>query len=79
MPRVKLAGDIYRDSDLAQLIRRYKYGKDLSNAEAGKLLGIGERTFAKYLEKPETMSLQMLRKVQRRLEIPKEDFLRCLM
>lgn len=79
MPRVKLAGDNYRDSDLSELIRRYKYGQQLTNADVGRLIGVGERTFARYLEQPETMSLHILRKVQRRLKIPKEEFLKCLM
>ena len=79
MPRVKMAGDSYLDKDLAELIRRYKYGKKLNNAEAGKLVGIGERTFARYLENPEMMSLKTLRQMQRKLQIPKEEFVQYLL
>lgn len=79
MPRVKMAGDCYLDKDLAELIRRYKYGKKLNNAEAGKLVGIGERTFARYLEKPGMVPLSVLRLMQRKLQIPKEEFLKCLL
>lgn len=79
MPRVKMAGDSYLDKDLAEMIRRYKYGKQLNNAEAGKLVGIGERTFARYLEKPGMMPLSVLRLMQRKLQIPKEEFLKCLL
>ena len=79
MPRVKMAGDSYLDKDLAELIRRYKYGKRLNNAEAGKLVGIGERTFARYLEKPGMVPLSVLRLMQRKLQIPKEEFLKCLL
>jgi hypothetical protein len=79
MPRVKMAGDCYLDKDLAELIRRYKYGKGLNNAEAGRLVGIGERTFARYLEKPGMVPLSVLRMMQRRLQIPKEEFLKCLL
>lgn len=79
MPRVKMAGDSYLDKDLAELIRRYKYGKKLNNAEAGKLVGIGERTFARYLEKPGMVPLSVLRLMQRKLQIPKEEFLKCLL
>lgn len=79
MPRVKLAGDSYLDKDLSELIRRYKYGKKLNNVEAGKLVGIGERTFARYMEKPEMMPLRILRQMQRKLQIPKEEFIRYLL
>lgn len=79
MPRVKMAGDCYLDKDLTELIRRYKYGKKLNNAEAGKLVGIGERTFARYLEKPGMVPLSVLRLLQRKLQIPKEEFLKCLL
>lgn len=79
MPRVKLAGDTYLDKDLSELIRRYKYGKKLNNVEAGKLVGVAERTFAKYLEHPENMSLKTLRLMQKKLQIPKEEFLATLL
>lgn len=79
MPRVKLAGDTYLDKDLVELIRRYKYGKKLTNAEAGKLIGVAERTFAKYMEHPEIMSLKTLRTIQRKLGIPKEEMYPFLM
>lgn len=79
MPRVKLAGDSYLDKDLSELIRRYKYGKKLNNVEAGKLVGIGERTFARYMEKPEMIPLRILRQMQRKLQIPKEEFIRYLL
>lgn len=79
MPRVKLAGDTYLDKDLSELIRRYKYGKKLNNVEAGKLVGIGERTFARYMEKPGMMPLSVLRLMQRKLQIPKEEFLRYIL
>ena len=79
MPRVNLAGDVYLDKDLSSLIKRYKYGNDLNNAEAGMLIGIGERTFAKYLEQPDKIPLHILRKIQRNMHIPKEEFLRYLL
>lgn len=75
MPRVKLAEDSYKNKDLSELIRRYKYGKGLNNEQAGKLVGISERTFAKYMSQPEVMPLKVLRKIQRQLQIPKEEFL----
>lgn len=79
MPRVKLAEDSYKNKELAELIRKYKYSKDLNNAEAGKLIGVAERTFAKYLEHPEVMSLKTLRLLQKRFQIPKSDFISALM
>ena len=75
MPRVKLAEDSYKNKDLSELIRRYKYGKGLNNEQAGKLVGISERTFAKYMSQPEVMPLKVLRKIQRQLQIPKDEFL----
>ena len=79
MPRTNLAGDSYKNKDLSELIRRYKYGKGLNNEQAGKLVGISERTFAKYMSQPEVMPLKVLRKIQRKLQIPKEEFLQFLM
>jgi predicted DNA-binding protein (UPF0251 family) len=79
MPRVKLAGDSYLDRDLVEVIRRYKYGKGLNNSEAGKLVGVAERTFARYLENPEMMNLKTLRMLQRKLQIPKEEFMQYLL
>lgn len=79
MPRVKLAGDSYLNKDLVEMIRRYKYSKGLNNNEAGKLVGVGERTFARYLENPEMMSLKTLRQMQRKLQIPKEEFVQYLL
>ena len=78
MPRVKLAEDSYMNKDLSELIRMHKYGKRLSNEQAGKLVGISERTFAKYMAEPEVMPLKVLRKLQRRLQIPKEELTKYL-
>ena len=79
MPKVKLAEEAYKNKALSELIRRYKYGKKLNNVEAGKLVGIGERTFARYMEKPGMMPLSVLRLMQRKLQIPKEEFLRYIL
>lgn len=79
MPRVNLAGDKYRDKDLGELIRRYKYGKDLTDAQAGKLVGISDKTWRRYMLEPQKMPLRVLRKIQRQLQIPKEEILPFLM
>lgn len=78
MPRVKLAEDGYKNKDLSELIRRYKYSTGLTNEQAGKLVGVSERTFAKYMAEPDTMPLKVLRKLQRRLQIPKEELTKYL-
>lgn len=75
MPRVKLAADSYKDKDLAQLIRRYKYGKDLTNAEAGRMIGVCEGTWKNYMNDPARIPLGKLRPIQRKLQIPKEEIL----
>ena len=79
MPRTNLAGDKYKDKDLGELIRRYKYGKDLNNTEAGKLIGVCERTWRAYMENPGNIPLKKLRLIQRKLQIPKEEMLPFLM
>lgn len=79
MPRSKQMEDLYKNKDLTEIIRRYKYGKGLSNAEVGKLIGVAERTFAKYLEQPDTMTLKTLRTIQKRLQIPKDEFISALL
>lgn len=79
MPRVKLAEEQYKNNDLAKLIRRYKYGEGLNNTQVGALIGVGERTFARYLENPGLMSLATLRKLQKGLKIPKEEIMQFIL
>ena len=73
MPRVKLAGDRYKDQDLAELIRRYKYGKRYTNEEIAKKVGICERSWDNYMKDPSRMPLRVIRAMQRVLQIPKEE------
>ena len=49
MPKVKLAGDRYKDKDLSELIRRYKYGKDMTNADMAKAVGVCQTTWKNWL------------------------------
>lgn len=79
MPRVNLAGDQYRDKDLGELIRRYKYGKALTDAEAGKLVGISDKTWRRYMLEPGRIPLHVLRAIQRKLQIPREEMLTFLL
>lgn len=79
MPKVKLAEEAYKNKALSELIRRYKYGKGLNNVQAGKLVGIGERTFARYMENPGLIPVAMLRVYQKKLGIPKEEMLQLLL
>lgn len=75
MPRVKLAGDTYKDKDLSQLIRRYKYGKNITNKQAGQMIGVCESTWKNYMNDPTLIPLGKLRLLQRKLQIPKEELL----
>ena len=78
MPRTKLAGDAYKDKDLAELIRRYKYGKGLNNEQAAKLIGVCPTTWKAYVSAPGKIPLEKLRKIQQKLGIPKEEICRFL-
>lgn len=80
MPRVNLDGygEIYKDKQLMELLRAKKSGKGLTNATAGKKIGVCDKTFAKYLECPSLIPLGVLRKMQKKLEIPKEDLLKLI-
>ena len=75
MPRVKLAGDQYKDKDLAELIRRYKYGKNMTNADMAKAVGVCQATFKSYLADPTKISVGKLRDIRKVLQIPKEDMI----
>lgn len=75
MPRVKLAGDTYRDKDLTQLIRRYQFGMALTNTDAGKLIGCCEKTWRNYMDKPSAIPLGKLRMIQKKLRIPADEML----
>lgn len=79
MPRVSLAGDKYQNKDLAELIRRYKYSKGLTNTTAGKLVGVCDRTFARYLEQPGTIPIGVLRIIQKKFQIPKEEMIKYIL
>lgn len=79
MPRVKLAGDVYKDRDLSELIRRYKYGKGLNNNEAAAMIGVCERTWRNHMENPAQIPLERLRAIQKKLGIPKEEMLKFLL
>lgn len=75
MPRVNLAGDVYKDKDLVSLIKRYKYGSDMTNAEAAKAVGICEATWTNYMAEPGRIPLKVLRKMRKAFRIPKEEML----
>ena len=79
MPRVKLAGDIYKDKDLAALLRRYKYGLNLTDEQIGKSIGVTGRTWSNYLKEPGKIPLGKLRAIQKQLRIPKEELFPFLM
>lgn len=73
MPKVKLAGDRYKDKDLSELIRRYKYGKDMTNADMAKAVGVCQTTWKNWLSAPEKIPLGKLRTIRVQLGIPKEE------
>lgn len=75
MPRTKLGANKYKDSDLVELIRKYKYGKALTNAEIGKKVGISERSWNNYMSDPGRIPLRVLRDLQKVLQIPKDEML----
>lgn len=75
MPRTKLGELKYKDKDLTELIRRYKYGKALSNAGIAKKVGISERSWNNYMADPGRMPLRILRSLQKVLQIPKDEML----
>ena len=79
MPRVKLAGEVYKDKDMAELIRRYKYGKRLTNADMAKIAGIGQTKWKSWLADPSLIPVGKLRLIQKKLQIPKEELLPFLM
>ena len=79
MPRVKMAADSYKDKDLRELIRRYKYGKGLTNLEAARMIGVCEATWKNYTDTPGRIPLDKLRAIQKKLQIPKEEILPFLM
>lgn len=78
MPRTPLAADKYKDKDLCELIRRYKYGMDLTNASAAKAIGVCESTWNNYLTDPGRIPLKKIRAIQKKFRIPKEEMLRLL-
>lgn len=79
MPRVKLAGEAYKDKDLSELIRRYKYGKSLTNVDIAKKLGVCATTWKGWLADPTKMPLGKLRLLRKYLCIPKEEMLPFVM
>ena len=79
MPRVKLAGEVYKDKDLSELIRRYKYGKNLTNAEMAKMMGVGQTKWKSWLSDPTLIPIGKLRLIRKHLCIPKEEMMQFLM
>lgn len=79
MPRVKLAGEAYKDKDMAELIRRYKYGKSLTNADMAKMMGVGQTKWKSWLSDPTLIPLGKLRLIRKKLQIPVEEILPLVM
>lgn len=79
MPRVKMAEEAYKDKDLVELIRKHKYGKNLTNAEIAKKVGVGQTKWKSWLADPTLIPLGKLRLIRKLLGIPKEDMLPFLM
>ena len=78
MPRVKLAGDTYRDRDLAELIHIYQRRAGLTGKKMSELLDISESTYYRWMRFPEIIPLKQLRMMQRKLNIPAGTFCKCL-
>lgn len=75
MPRTKLSAESDKNKDLSKLIRKYKYAEALTDENAGKLIGVTGRTWSRYMNDPENLSIKTLRKIQKKLNIPKDEMI----
>lgn len=75
MPRTKLSAESDKNKDLSKLIRKYKYAESLNDEEAGKRIGVTGRTWSRYMNAPENLSIKTLRKIQKKLNIPKDEMI----
>lgn len=78
MPRTKLGADAYKDKDLAALIRRYKYGCQMTNEQLAAAIGVSVATLKRYLDDPKKMSVSTIRKIRKQLVIPKEEIMQLV-
>ena len=73
MPRVKLAGERYKNEDLSRLFRRKKAEHNLTNEKIAGKIGVDRRTVASYLSRPDDMPLSFFRKICNVLGIKEAD------
>lgn len=78
MPRVKLAGDSYKDKDLTELVYIYKRRAGMTVPKLCEMLEISETTYHRWMKKPGNIPLTQLRTLQRKLNIPMEAMVKCL-
>lgn len=79
MPRVKLAGDSYKDRDLTELIYIYKRRAGLTVPKLCGIMGISESTYHRWMKSPGDIPLSQLRTLRRKLNIPEGEFGKCLL
>lgn len=79
MPRTVLGADSYKDKDLSELIYIYKRRAGATNETCAKWLNIHPATWIKYMKKPSKISLENLRTIQRKLQIPASEMQKFLL
>lgn len=78
MPRVKLAGDGYKDKDLIELVYVYKRRAGMTVPALCEVMGISESTYHRWMRKPGDIPLSQLRTLKKKLSIPEGEFGKCL-
>lgn len=78
MPRVKLAGDSYKDKDLTELVYIYKRRAGITIPKLCETLKISESTYHRWMKQPGDIPLTQLRQLQRKLGIPPGELAKCV-
>lgn len=78
MPRVKLAGDCYKDKDLTELVYIYKRRAGITVPTLCEMMKISESTYHRWMKQPGDIPLTQLRQLQRKLSIPPGEMTKCL-